>query len=161
MKLTVHDSLADQVGTDVLRYDKGVVPTPFKSEETVSTGYTDVTSIVNWDLLWTLTGIKYKALRNTLITDHLGSWGTLGDSDKKILVRHHVWPSGTSTADLDALWTYSERNAFRSRVIEGLSCRHVKVRKSTTTNSEKLFVSQIDDTGVDVITELSTFAVLV
>lgn len=66
MKLTKHDLVT--IGTEVLTYDPsdlGGNP-PFKAEESVSTGYTDISTIENWPMFGEETLLTVEGQRNEI-----------------------------------------------------------------------------------------------
>ncbi len=159
MLLTVNDAIASQIGTDRLCYKDTILGStpPFKVEATVSAGYTDITSIVNWNLYGALTDKNYQDLRNILIDDFLGDWATLSDADKTLLVEHYIYPAATTQAELDALMTVADQDAFRHEVIDQLSaCDCGPISKSTTAGSNKFFKHEIDDTAAISAAEVLT-----
>ncbi len=118
MLLTVNDMLTfPPAAGEALEIDRVALggDPPFKAEATVSTGYTDVTSVANWDLHGQATS-GYSVFRQVLLDDFIGDWGTLTTDEQKTLVRHHVWPIGTTDTELDTLWTAAERAAFLAKV---------------------------------------------
>lgn len=154
MLLTKHDSVV--IEAERLTYPGTLSDPPFKSEATVSAGYTDVTSLANWQSLGTLAGLSFKDLRNILINDYVASWATLSDVNKKILVRHHVYPAATTTADLDALWTLAEREDFRQDVIDSISSGYLIIRKSSDAGSEKLLCIEVKDDLTQTVVAIAT-----
>jgi len=72
MLLTVHDDIFPQIGTDRLSYDPITYPSAtnpvFKVEATVSTGYTDISTIENWDLYWGELEINGLQLKDEIFT---------------------------------------------------------------------------------------------
>lgn len=157
--LTKHDSvtLASNGGLAIPDLSEAL---PFKKEATVSAGYSDVSGIDNWNRFWTYTGINYKEFRNTLISDYVGDWATLSDADKKILVKHHVYPVSTTTGDLDALWLASERADQRLDVINLYESCGCAVLRSATANSEELILTKTDDTPAWINAVIATDTVL-
>ena len=143
--LTKHDSVT-LTSDGSLIYGNLSGALSFKKEATASTGYSDISSVDNWHRYWAYTGIDYYEFRNTLINDYVGSWGTLSDADKKILVEHHVYPASTTTADLDALWTAAERAEQRLNLVKQFeNCAGCRVKTSATTDSETLVLITIHD----------------
>ncbi len=119
MLLTVNDSITfPPPAGSALEIDRAALDgdPPFKAEATVSTGYTDITSIANWDLYGRTTGLSTAAFRQVLMDDFIATWGALTTAEQKILVSHYVWPDGTGDAELDALWTDAERAQFLADV---------------------------------------------
>lgn len=153
--LTIHDDIAGQIAADALRYNPSLLSGPaFLAESTVSAGYTDVTSIANWDKFWGLVGLSYRTFRNGLIDDFVAQWGTLSDANKAILVSHYVYPAATGNAELNTHWPSATRKAQRKRVRQELR-KHYTVRKSSTSGSKKFFRIKVDDAGVITATEIT------
>lgn len=128
MLLTVNDLIVFPPATgEPLEIDHVVLAgsPSFKAEATVSTGYTDVTSIANWDLYGRATS-GYAAFRQMLIDDFIGDWGALTTVEQKTLVLHYLWPDGTSDAELDTLWTDAERDQFHDDVWGALKASEPK-----------------------------------
>lgn len=118
MLLTVNDLITfPPAAEDPLEIDRMALDgdPPFKAEATESTGYTDITSVANWDLHGQATS-SYAVFRQMLLDDFIGSWGSLTTDEQKTLVRHHVWPIGTGDVELDMLWTDAERAVFLAEV---------------------------------------------
>ena len=155
--LSARNDIASQVGGDVMR---GLDPdssgnSMFKSEDTLSAGYTDKTTLTNWDLYGAqIDGLKYNEFRNILIVDFVGTWATLIDTDKKTLVRHYVYDSTETTANLDLLYTQAERDDFMNQVVKSLNVCDCNLRKET--NSESYWNVLPGSTGELTITKLKT-----
>ena len=161
MLLTKHDSVTLASDGMITHGDlSGALP--FKREATVSTGYSDVSSVNNWRRFWSYVGINYKVFRNTLISEYVGSWGTLNDAQKKTLVRNHVYPASTTTADLDALWTAAKRVKQRFNLIRQFKRCGCVIQPSATANSEKLILAEVNDGSPPTwtLSEIATDAVL-
>lgn len=131
------------------------------NEASVSTGYQDISSPENWDKWWSESRLKYKEMRNNLIAVYITPgtfWGTASTAAKQALLRHYVWPSGTSTPDLDALYTSSERSSFRRKTMRRLnnSGANSLIRRSTQTNST-FFDIGVNDAGTIAAFEIDTF----
>jgi len=119
MKLTKRDDV--DFSGEVLTYDPAQESNPrFKHEATVSAGYTELTSISDWNNYAMKAIGDYKDFRNELITVFT-DWATYSDDDKKILISHYVWPSTETTANLDLLYTQAERDKFLLDCIESLN----------------------------------------
>lgn len=155
--LSARDDIASQVGGEVIRgpHLDGSGNPLFKSEDTLSAGYTDKTTLTNWDLYGALVdGLDYDDFRNILIADFVGSWGSLSDVDKKTLIRHYVYDSAETVPNLDLLYTQSERDDFQSRAAEALNTCDCNLRKEI--NIEGYWNVLPDSTGKLTITELKT-----
>lgn len=110
MKLTKRNDV--DFSGEVLTYDPAQEANPrFKHEATVSAGYTELTSISDWNNYAMKAIGNYNDFRNELITVFT-NWATYSNDDKKILIKHYVWPSTETTANLDLLYTQTERNQF-------------------------------------------------
>jgi len=110
MKLTKRNDV--DFSGEVLIYDSAQESNPrFKHEATVSAGYTELTSISDWNNYAMKAIPKYSDFRNELIAVFT-DWATYSDDDKKILITHYVWPSTETTANLDLLYTQTERDEF-------------------------------------------------
>lgn len=119
MKLTKRDDV--DFSGDVLVYDPAQESNPrFKHETTVSTGYTELTSITDWNSYGQEIIKLYKDFRNALITNFT-NWATYSDADKKILISHCVWPSTETTMNLDLLYTQTERDQFLAVCVTALN----------------------------------------
>ncbi len=115
MKLTKRNDV--DFSGEVLIYDSAQESNPrFKHEVTVSAGYTELTSIFDWNNYALRAIPKYSDFRNELIT-LFTDWTTYSDADKKILMRHYVWPSTETTANLDLLYTQTERDQFLTETV--------------------------------------------
>lgn len=70
MLLTVHDDIFPQIGTNRLSYDPSVYPSDtnpvFKAEATVSTGYTDISTIENFPMYGGETTLTTEELRTEI-----------------------------------------------------------------------------------------------
>ena len=119
MKLTKRNDV--DFSGEVLTYDPAQESTPrFKHEATVSAGYTELTSISDWTTYAQKAINSYTEFRNELIT-RFASWATYSDSDKKKLIEHYVWPSTETIANLDLLYTQTERDQFLKNCSESLN----------------------------------------
>jgi len=135
MKLTRRDDV--DITTDCLRFNRvdGSGNPGFKRETTVSSGYTDITTLINWELYWSHTGIKYKDFRKQIKDDYEPSWATLSDDDKKTLIRHNHWPDSETQENLDALYTSQQRTDFKVEVLKILDAGHDLYAYDTTTQT--------------------------
>ncbi len=129
---------------------------PFKIEASVSAGYKDITSLKNWDEFGTLGG-SYVQVRNELILGYVASWGAMGVGEKKLLVRHYVYPSATSTADLDALYPLGERDGYTAEVVLRLNAAGRQIQQSS---DGKLHDKTLNPGGIVVTTEVTTDTVM-
>lgn len=157
--LSIHNAIAAQVGGDALRYNAatlGGLPA-FSTDDPSPSGYTDVSSLANWETYGWATGLSFETYRNLLIDQYLAGWAGLSDDDKRILVRHYVCPTGTGQAELDALWSTSKRQSFRSVVIEELQLRRLLIRESL---DGTLWVVKIDNAGAMATVKLETHIAL-
>jgi len=110
MKLTRRNDV--DFSGEVLTYDSAQESNPrFKHEATVSAGYTELTSISDWTTYGTKAIDSYKDFRNELIANFT-DWATYSNDDKKRLMQHYVWLSTETTANLDLLYTQTERDQF-------------------------------------------------
>ncbi len=155
MKLTRRNDV--DFSGEVLTYDPAQESNPrFKHEATVSAGYTELTSISDWDNHGMRAIVSYKDFRNELISNFT-NWATYSNDDKKRLMEHYVWPSTETTANLDLLYTQTERDEFvKARVLllnEGGSNLHIAP-------DGKYWDIQPDVAGSLVTTELKTDEVL-
>ncbi len=86
---------------------------PFKIEDTVSSGYVDVSSLENWDKFGQIADRDYlvvlKEIRNIIAASSPG-YATLSDADKKIALKHFSSEIGAEYNN--ALWTDAEQDAF-------------------------------------------------
>lgn len=123
MKLTKRNDV--DFSGDVLTYDSAQESNPrFKHEATVSAGYTELTSISDWDNYAMKAIARYSDFRNELVTQFT-NWATYSDNDKKRLIKHYVWPSTETTANLDLLYTQAERDQFLATCVVLLNeCDH-------------------------------------
>jgi len=169
MKLTLHNDINVVYITGSLSFnpDDFIGIEKAKLETTVSTGYTDKLLAEEWDdLKWLLADMsigRYKIFRNDLISTFsvAAVWDTLTDISKKALVRNYVWKSTETTANLDLLYTQTERDDFQKQIMELLnSTCDCDIRKSVTVGSTKYFDQQNDDTGVITTVEVITDQVL-
>ena len=121
MKLTKRNDV--DFSGEVLTYDPAQEANPrFKHEAAVSTGYTELTSLSDWNTYGMKAISNYKDFRNELITVFT-NWATYSDDDKKILISHFVWPSTETTTNLDLLYTQTERDEFLALCVAELdSC---------------------------------------
>jgi len=111
MKLTKRDDV--DFSGDVLIYDSAQESNPrFKHEATVSTGYTELTSISDWHTYGRRAITVYSDFRNELIGNFIPNWATLIDGEKKLLIEHYVYPSTETPSNLDLLYTQAERDQF-------------------------------------------------
>lgn len=144
MLITRRDDV--DITCDVLYYER--VDTSgdpsFKAEGSVSSGYTDITSLDNWDKYWWNTAYVFKDFRDLLIADYLPSWAILSSADKKTLVRSNVWPDSESESNLDLLYTGAERDAFMEDSMARLDAGHNLYAYDTTTQA-----IAVDDTHQD------------
>lgn len=158
-KLSIHDAIASQVGGDALRYDAallGGLPA-FRTDDPTPSGYTDVSSLANWEIYGWATGLSFEAYRNLLIDQYLSGWAGMSDADKQVLVRYHICPDGTGQAELDALWSAVEREAFRAVVIAKLQIRERLILESP---DSALWVVKVDNAGVMTTVKLETHVAL-
>ncbi len=119
MKLTKRNDV--NLSGEVLTYDSAQEANPrFKYEATVSTGYTELTSISDWNAHGMKAIPNYKDFRSELIAT-FPNWATYSNDDKKTLIRHYVWPSTETTANLDLLYTQAERDQFLKNCSESLN----------------------------------------
>src|SRR3972149_2102523 len=118
---TLLDSLENKAYIDegYLWEEAGANPY-IKAEATVSAGYADISSIAHSIGFAQFVKYSFNQLRNELMGFN-ASWATLSDADKKLLIENYVYPSATPTAELDALYTQTERDAFRDEVIQKLN----------------------------------------
>lgn len=154
-KLSIHDAIASQIGGEVLRYNAttlGGLPA-FSIDDPPPAGYTEVSSLANWELYGWATGLSLKTYRNVLINQYLSGWATMSDDDKRVLVNYHVFPTSTTQAELDALWTQLERKSFRQNIIARLQRRRRLIRESP---DETLWIVKINNSGVRTSIELKT-----
>lgn len=146
--LTVRNDIAGQVGGEAIRasqLDASGNP-QFRAEAAVSAGYTDITSLENWMRHGMVrTGLDHRTFRNLLIDDFLPNWATLAVADKQHLVKHYVWPAGTTDRELDALYPKSDRDELRDRCMEDLISAGVNSQRSSTAGSEKYFDMRVLD----------------
>ncbi len=150
MKLTIHNSVSfPPVAGSSLEIDSDVlgVDSAFKAESSVSVGYTDITSIANWNLYGWATSLDYRGIRNELI-GFVNSWTTLTVPEKKILVSHFVYPVSTTQSELDGYWAKIERADQRHETREKLSSCDCLIMASKTINSEKFLLVGVDDAGI-------------
>ncbi len=119
MKLTKRNDV--DFSGEVLTYDPAQESnTRFKHEATVSAGYTELTSISDWYNHGMKAIANYKDFRNELIATFT-NWATYSDDDKKKLIKHYVWPSTETTANLDLLYTQAERDQFLTDCVSALN----------------------------------------
>jgi len=119
MKLTKRNDV--DFSGEVLTYDSAQESNPrFKHEATVSAGYTELTSISDWNNHAMKAIANYVDFRNELITIFT-DWATYSDEEKKTLIRHYVWPSTETTANLDLLYTQTERDTFLKNCVVSLN----------------------------------------
>jgi len=116
MKLTKRDDV--DFSGDVLKYDPAQEANPrFKYEDTVSTGYTELTSISDWTTYGERTIGAYRTFRNELISNFT-SWATYSDADKKLLIEHYVYLSTETSDNLDLLYSEQARDDFQKQVLK-------------------------------------------
>lgn len=133
-----------------------------KYEDTVSTGYSDISSPDNWDAHWAqiVPQPGYKKIRNNLIAIYITPgtfWGTATTAEKQALVRNYVWPSSETTANLDLLYTQAERDDFQKTTMESLDATcEANIRRSNVSGSTKFYDYQSDDRGIVTLKEIST-----
>lgn len=128
--------------------------------------YVEVTTPQGWlDNMWLLNAAEYdyKFFRNKLISTFSSSnvWDALATVDKQALVRHYVWKSGETVANLDLLYTQTERDDFKKTRIEILnnSC-NCAITLSNIANSDKYFDMQVNDSGTLITVELTMDQIL-
>jgi len=149
MLLTVRNDISNQIGNDVLfckRIDSSGNPA-FKAETVLSSGYTDITNVTNWNLYGRQAETNYENYRNILIDDYIGSWGALSSGDKGVLVENFVYPSGTTDGELDGFYTSSERSIFNEKVIQSLDIENALTLKSAD-NPGKFFEILVSDNQI-------------
>lgn len=158
--LSARDDIASQVGGEAIRGPDldGSGDPMFKSEDTLSAGYTDVTTLANWGLYGAqVKGLNYKDFRNILIADFVGTWATLTDAEKKTLIRHYVYDSAETPANLNSLHTQVERDDFQKAVMLTLNeVVETVIRRSNVSGSTKFFDHQTDDAGTLITVEITT-----
>lgn len=157
MILSARNDIESQVGGEVIRgpHLDGSGNPMFKSESSLSAGYTDKTSLVNWDLYGAqVDGLTYRDFRDILITDFVGDWATLSDADKKTLIRHYVYDSTETIPNLDLLYTQVERDDFQKEAVDSLNVCDCNLQKEG--NGEKYWNVLPDNTGVLTRIELKT-----
>ncbi len=73
------------------------------------------------------------------------------------MVRHHVYPSGTTTTELDALYSQAQRDTYYAQVIEDIKdCGCIIV----TSAGGKYFEMITDEQGVLSTTEITPYTIL-
>lgn len=158
--LSARNDIESQVGGEVIRgpHLDGSGDPLFKSEDTLSSGYTDKTTLANWDLYGAqVDGLEYKDFRNILIADFVGSWATLTDAEKKTLIRNYVYDSTETTENLDLLYTQGERDDFQNQAIASLNKPgEAVIRRSNVSDSIKFFDYQTDDAGILTTVEITS-----
>lgn len=113
----------------------------------VTNNATDITNLSNWKTYWQDV-YDIKAFRDVMIADYIGTWGTLTDDEKKILIEFHVWPLATPDVELDALYDDDTRDGFLSDICtyhRGIGC---VITNSTTPASKKRINWTADDLEV-------------
>lgn len=156
MLLTKNDSVT--LTASSVSYPVSVTE-PFKAEASVSTGYTDITSLTNWCLFGMDAYSDYSSFRNMLISDFEPTWGTLSDPDKRILVDHYVYPSETTTIELDGLFTKTERDICLNKTSDKLNLDGYNMVRSKD-NSDVYFEVRPNSVGSLVVTKLLTDVVM-
>lgn len=94
---------------------------PLKWEAAVSTGYANVTDILNLDKHYFSVFAPVNEVRNELITTFISLWATATPEERKALVRWYVYPATATVAELDALYTLAERDAFKLILMNNLN----------------------------------------
>lgn len=150
MLLTAYLVGTDRIGVELLDWTRAVLDgnSPFKWEAAVSGGYDDITDIDNLDKWATAAGVGYKELRNKLIADYVGNWGTLTAIDKQTLVRHFAYPSAETPANLDLLYSQADRDKYKKVVMERLESICGCVVGESNITPGKYFHYRVDDAGV-------------
>ncbi len=87
----------------------------------------------------------YIDVRNEMIDHFEPNWATNSDDQNKALIENYIWPSETSTDELDNLYDPDERKFYQEEVMGKINISFIHVIKSPT--STKHFVVSIDDTG--------------
>lgn len=148
MKFTVHADIHSLGRLEYNPDDYSAATPKAKLEVAVSTGYVELLTAEEWDTYHSLLSTSYKTFRNELIGNFVAGWSTMSTVDQQALVRHYVWPSGTTATELNALYPVTERSAFKRKVMDNLKSRDCIPRKSSTAGSKKYFDIRVDDAGV-------------
>ncbi len=140
---------------EVIIYDPLEEGNPrFKFEDSVSSGYEELTSISDWNNYLRRVLTQYKKFRNEMIINFIPGWFSYNNAQKKILIRHWIWDSSESIPELDLLIPLNKRNTFKRNVIDSLNNGgNCNICKSN--DSEKYFDIQVDDAGV-IVVEVTT-----
>lgn len=147
MYLTKRDDVI--ISGDHVTYDPDQESTGprFKAEASVSEGYTNITNLANWNFFGrqaNATLITYTAFRNQIMTDYLpaGEWKSgLTDDEKRILIRHYIWPSAETQENLDALYSQAERDYYRDLCIEALNDNCEMIRCDCTDGTFRRWIT--------------------
>ena len=161
MLLTVYVDTGGKKAYIDADFDWGQITTqsPIKAEATVSAGYSDVSSPRNWLGLGGLVGYACNKLRNELMAFN-ASWGGLSTDNQKALVEQYVWPNGTPGAELDALYSSAQRNAFRDTVVEAINGDSTVLFSVWKDDTDGKLYRVTVDAGVTTKTEITTYGTL-
>lgn len=160
MILTAHNVIHPQIGTGEIKFAAEDYESTdmFKWEETASTNYVEVENASDVETYYGQAGASYVQFRNHLIENHISLWATLPDDDKATLVRNYVWPEGTTTEELDAIYTETERETYAKASMDKLCDCAYDPKKSSS--SLKFFLQEVDDDGVYSTTEINNYTTI-
>ena len=117
-------------------------------------GYTETTDPSDWNSHIVSIDAIYSDVRNEMIDQFEASWAGYSDAQKQALVQNYVYPSETSTEDLDALYTEAERDDYQDVVMFKMNIGITHVIMSSA--SRKHFEVKVNDSGTLSTTEIKT-----
>jgi len=150
MKLTVHDSAVSSIGTSCLKYDSVVLNNNslFKAEDIVSSGYTDVSTIISgiegWDLYGYYTELPSEDIReeiNILVLAQTFSAST--ETEKKVASKWFI----VDKIDRDSVHTSQEQEDNANLLISGL----IEAKKGIKILNNSLLIKDADLSNIEVI----------
>ena len=119
MLLTVHDDIFPQIGTGRLSYDPSLYTTNpvFKAEASVSSGYTDISTIENWNIYGGETTLTTKQLRDEIDTLVVAkTFASCTDAEKDVASEWFV----VDKSDRDTRHDASQQEVNAERLVRNL-----------------------------------------
>jgi hypothetical protein len=105
----------------------GIFPMQLYVGMTAPSGYTDVTSIEEWEYFFELNDSNldyYRCVRNHYIKDRLQNWATMSADDKTLLIQNYVYPNGLTAGQLDTYVSEEDRYTYMQKTFDRLEYNH-------------------------------------
>lgn len=123
-------------------------------EDDSPSGFTESTDPIDWHNHENEVDVDYCSFRNEMIDKFEPNWGSYSDDKKEKLIQDYIYPSETTTEELDGLYSESERDNFQDVMVEKLTNNVTHIIRSS--ESRKDFILLIDDSGVRTYKEIKT-----